>query len=80
MADNNSKIKDFEKSLNELEAIVNKMESGELALDESLKTFEKGIKLASNCQSALEQAEQKVSVLISENGMQKTVPLDPNDQ
>ncbi|MBL7004664.1 MAG: exodeoxyribonuclease VII small subunit [Gammaproteobacteria bacterium] len=69
-------IKDFEKSLDELESIVNKMESGELALDESLKTFEKGIKIAHSCQSALDQANQKVEMLIEENGLQQTIPFD----
>ncbi len=70
------KIKDFEKSLNELESIVNKMESGDLALEESLNTFEKGIKLASSCQLALDQASQKVELLIEENGLHKTIPFD----
>lgn len=73
------KIKDFEKSLNELECIVNKMESGDLALDESLNTFEKGIKLANSCQAALDQASQKVNILIEENGLQKIVTFDSED-
>jgi len=79
MAIKTPKIKDFETSLNELESIVNQMESGELALDESLKTFEKGIKLASSCQTALDQASQKVTLLIEENGLQKTIPFDSDD-
>ncbi len=79
MATKTPKIKDFEASLNELETIVSKMESGDLALEESLQTFEKGIKLANSCQSALDQASQKVTLLIEENGLQKTIPFDAED-
>lgn len=79
MANKTAKIKDFETSLNELETIVNKMESGDLALEESLKTFESGIKLANSCQTALDQATQKINILIEENGLQKTVPFDSDD-
>ena len=79
MATKTPKIKDFETSLNELETLVKTMESGDLALEESLKTFEQGIKLANSCQSALDQASQKINVLIEENGLQKTVPFESND-
>ena len=44
------------------------MEEGELSLEESLQAFEKGIKLTRECQTALKKAEQKVKVLINENG------------
>jgi exodeoxyribonuclease VII small subunit len=61
---------DFEKRLGRLEEIVGKMEEGELSLDESLKLFEEGVKLSRECNSQLEQAEQKVKLLmkIDENG------------
>ena len=65
---------DFENALEELETLVTSMEEGELSLEESLQAFEKGIKLTRECQTALKQAEQKVQVLISENG--DTEPLD----
>lgn len=65
---------DFENALEELEALVTAMEQGELSLEESLAAFEKGIKLTRECQTALKQAEQKVQVLIGENG--ETAPLD----
>lgn len=55
---------DFEKRLGRLEEIVNKMEGGDLALDESLKLFEEGVKLSRECHSQLEQAEQKVKLLM----------------
>ena len=59
---------DFEQSLEDLEALVSSMEDGELSLEDSLQAFEKGIKLTRKCQAALKQAEQKVQVLINENG------------
>lgn len=59
---------DFEKSLAELEQIVERMEQGELSLDESLKQFERGVALTRSCQSALQQAEQKVAILLRQNG------------
>jgi exodeoxyribonuclease VII small subunit len=59
---------DFERSLAELEAIVDKLEAGELSLDESLKQFERGVQLTRVCQSALKQAEQKVEILMRKSG------------
>ncbi len=57
---------DFEKSLTELEDLVEAMEDGDLPLEESLKKFEQGIRLIRNCQSALTEAEQKVEILTRE--------------
>jgi exodeoxyribonuclease VII small subunit len=57
------RIADFEKSLDELEKLVGKMEHGEQSLDDSLKSYERGIALYRNCQSALEQAELRVKLL-----------------
>ena len=65
----------FEKSLEELESIVEDLESGELSLENSLKSFEKGIKLARQCQEQLSKAELQVQKLIEENGELKTTPL-----
>jgi len=65
---------DFENAMEELESLVTAMEQGELSLEESLAAFEKGIKLTRECQTALKLAEQKVQVLIGENG--ETEPLD----
>ena len=53
----------FEDQLAQLEALVEAMESGDLSLEDSLKSFEQGIKLARECQSALKAAEQKVEML-----------------
>jgi exodeoxyribonuclease VII small subunit len=55
---------DLEKSLAELEAIVEQLESGELPLDKSLKEFERGVRLSRECQGALKDAEQRVQVLM----------------
>ena len=68
MAGKKSKF-DFEESLASLEELVSAMEEGELSLEESLKAFERGIKLTRECQSALEQAEQKVRVLVKDDEM-----------
>ncbi|MDG1463194.1 MAG: exodeoxyribonuclease VII small subunit [Gammaproteobacteria bacterium] len=54
---------DLEKSLQELESIVETLEDGELSLEESLKHFEKGVKLSRECQAALKDAEHKVKIL-----------------
>ena len=59
--------KNFEEALARLEAIVQKLESGDLTLEESLKSFEEGTKLANFCNKKLEEAEQKVSVLMKES-------------
>ena len=53
----------FEKNLDELEGLVEALESGGLSLEESLKTFEKGIRITRECQEALKEAEQKVNLL-----------------
>ncbi|MEH6825599.1 MAG: exodeoxyribonuclease VII small subunit [Motiliproteus sp.] len=59
---------DFETSLSELELLVNQMEQGDLSLEASLQAFEQGIRLTRECQLKLNQAEQKVQVLIEQNG------------
>jgi exodeoxyribonuclease VII small subunit len=66
----------FEESLASLESLVSAMEDGELSLEESLQAFEKGIRLTRECQAALQNAEQKVQVLISENGAPEAIDMD----
>ena len=53
----------FEAALAELESVVESLERGELSLEESLKTFERGVELTRTCQEALKQAEQKIQIL-----------------
>ncbi|SVC21054.1 uncharacterized protein METZ01_LOCUS273908, partial [marine metagenome] len=68
----------LEKSLADLETIVEELESGELSLDRSLQMFEKGIQLSRECQAALKEAEQKVQVLV--NDELKDLDADGLDQ
>ena len=70
---------DFEVALQSLEELVTAMEDGELSLEESLQAFEKGIKLTRECQSALQKAEQKVQMLINENGDPQVVDFEAGD-
>lgn len=65
MATTKKRSIDLEKSMQELEQVVEQLESGDLSLDKSLKQFEKGVKLSRDCQAALTDAEQKVQVLLS---------------
>jgi exodeoxyribonuclease VII small subunit len=58
-----TKAIDFEQQLESLEALVASLESGDLSLEDSLKSFEQGIKVARECQQALKNAEQKVELL-----------------
>uniref|UniRef100_A0A0Q9YMG3 Exodeoxyribonuclease 7 small subunit n=1 Tax=Candidatus Berkiella aquae TaxID=295108 RepID=A0A0Q9YMG3_9GAMM len=64
---NPTPVPDFEGSIQKLESIVNKMETGELSLEDALTHFEQGIALAKQCQQALKEAEQRVQQLMSEN-------------
>ncbi len=66
----------FEESLDELEKLVAQMEQGDLTLEESLKSFERGVKLTSTCQKALQEAEQKVQILLEKNGKQSLEPFN----
>lgn len=59
-----NKSLNFEKSLEDLESIIEKMEGDQLSLDDALKHFEMGVNLAKLCQTTLSDAEQKVSLLI----------------
>ena len=80
MSRRQKKTADFETALAELEALVEKMEQGELSLDESLKQFERGVQLTRSCQQALQEAEQKVQVLIEKGGQETLEPFASDDQ
>ena len=69
----------FEQSLQELESLVTKLESGDLSLEESLAAFEQGIKLTRECQQHLSDAEQKVSMLIGEGDDLELVDFDESE-
>ena len=76
MSKNKPTAFDFEKALENLEELVTAMEEGELSLEESLQAFEKGIKLTRECQTALKNAEQKVQILINENGDTEALDIE----
>ena len=71
-------VAEFERSLDELEQLVAKLEHGDLSLDDSLKAFERGVALYRNCQSALDQAELKVKLLLDPDDPAGGVPFDPD--
>ncbi|MBS0613011.1 MAG: exodeoxyribonuclease VII small subunit [Proteobacteria bacterium] len=68
---------DFEAAMSELETLVERLETGELPLEESLKAFERGLALTRRCQSALKDAEQKVEVLLKKNGQPDVEAFKP---
>ncbi|NNE38667.1 MAG: exodeoxyribonuclease VII small subunit [Gammaproteobacteria bacterium] len=75
-----SKEFDFEKSLVELEELVELMEEGDLSLEDSLKHFERGIALTRACHQALSDAEQKVKILMKDqDGNEKLVDFEPEE-
>ena len=65
----------FEDSLVELEQLVSQLEQGDISLEESLKSFERGVTLTRTCQKALQEAEQKVQILLEKNGTQTLEPF-----
>ena len=71
MAD--TSIKDFETAIAELEAIVKKLEEGDLPLEQSLALYERGVQLSRFCHTQLEQAERRIEIL-NERGELKTAP------
>lgn len=68
----------FETTLAELEQIVERMERGELSLEEALAQFERGIVLARSCQQALREAEQRVQLLTRGEQGETLTPFDPD--
>ena len=66
-------IKDFEGAIGELEAIVKKLEEGDLALEQSLVLYERGVQLSRFCHARLEEAERRIEIL-NERGELKAAP------
>jgi exodeoxyribonuclease VII small subunit len=77
MTENSDTIPNFEKSLAELEALVEKLESGELALDESLADFKRGVELTRECQTVLTRAQQTVQKLLDPENEESAEPFLP---
>jgi exodeoxyribonuclease VII small subunit len=63
----------FEEKLTSLEAVVERLERGDLSLDESVKLFEEGVKLSNACKQELEQAEGRIRLLVEGPGAQMQV-------
>ena len=74
-----SKKTNFETSMKELEKLVERMEAGEVSLEDSLKDFEHGIELTRSCQKALKEAEQKVQILMEKNGQSELTPFESEE-
>ncbi len=73
--------KKFEKAMERLEEIVQNLEGGDLPLEDALKAFEEGMKLAKFCSLKLEETEKKVTLLIEESGGKHTqVPFEPEEE
>ena len=66
---------DFEKSLQELETLVERLERGDLPLDDALKAFERGVALTRECQSALAAAQSRVDILLQREGAETLAPF-----
>lgn len=70
----------LEQSLAELEALVEKLEGGDLSLEQALEEFERGVKLTRQCQNALKEAEQKVEILLKDDGEPEAFEPKPEPQ
>jgi exodeoxyribonuclease VII small subunit len=76
----NSKPPDFEQALAELEGLVERLERGDVPLDEALRTFERGVALTRHCQACLQAAQQKVEILLKRSGQPELAPFEDSDE
>ncbi len=67
-AEDKADLAELEESIRTLEALVEELESGELPLEKALAEFERGVKLTRRCQAALAQAEQRIEILLTDDG------------
>ena len=79
MSASKTKPKGLEQNLAELEALVQRLEEGELSLEAALKEFEKGVKLTRECQAALQEAGQKVEILMQKDAAAAPTEFEPGD-
>ncbi|HEC73340.1 MAG TPA: exodeoxyribonuclease VII small subunit [Methylophaga aminisulfidivorans] len=68
---------DYEAAVKELESVVEKLEDGDISLEQSLKLYERGVLLTRDCQESLQAAEQKVKMLMQQSGQDVLVDFDP---
>lgn len=73
-------LPDLETSLAEINSLIERMEQGELTLEQSLSHFERGIMLIKHAQKILQEAEQKVQILLKENGEEKLTDYENNEE
>lgn len=79
MKEKPKQLPDFEKALEELESLVEQLESGELNLDQSLQQFKRGVELTRHCQGVLEQAQQSVEKLLDPQDESSAAPFEHGD-
>ncbi|MCP3848864.1 MAG: exodeoxyribonuclease VII small subunit [Gammaproteobacteria bacterium] len=79
MTKKEEKAFNFESSLNELEKLVDALENGDLSLEQSLQDFERGINLTRACQTALTDAQQKVQILLEDDGQASLKDFESKD-
>ncbi len=79
MSSKKAKPPDFEQALAELETVVERLEHGELPLEEALRQFERGVELARSCQESLKQAEQKVEILLRKTPQAEPEPFETDE-
>jgi exodeoxyribonuclease VII small subunit len=79
MTEKNEQELSFENALSRLETIVRQLESGELPLDEAISQFQEGMSLAKICRDRLDQAEQKIEMLVAEAGNLQKRPFQPEE-
>ena len=80
MTDKAAEPQNFEQTIEELEKIVHSLEQGEVPLQTALEQFERGVNLAKQGQATLAAAEQKVQILMAENGQSELQGFDNNDE
>ena len=78
MASSSLKSFDLEKTLSDLEQIVEELENGQLSLEDAMRRFEEGVKLTRICQKTLKEAEQKVEILMKNSN--DTVAFDTDEE
>ena len=77
MSKNELSLAKLETTLEDLEQLVEKLEEGDLPLNQALKEFEKGIKLTKQCQAVLKDAEQKIEILLADSD--EPQPFEPEE-
>ncbi len=70
------KMKSFEEAINSLEKLIEELEQGDLPLEEALKKFEEGVKLIKYCNKQLDEAEQKIELILKDENGVKTTPFE----